>query len=557
MCFLCAGLCLADTPAQSQQTGEEQVFADIQARLQQQSSQIEQLQAQVASLQQGAAAMPAAYTPPESVMAVPMAAPAVQKLPEDYVVGTDLSVKSSMKDGMFLWLETPNKDFTMHLGGWMQLDNVWFGESQGLKTPKGPNAGPAQGVASGATLGGIGSLQDGVYFRRVRPFAEGVFWETGEYRLILAMENSQFFGTGFDEFWVGAKDLPLIGSFRIGHVKNPIGLEADMTASSRAMTFMERSAYSEAIELNQNFGTGIWFGDAFWEQRATASCGFLRPDLGASSGVFFGDGQYMIQGRITGLPIYEDEGRHLLHLGISGGWRDGTNNLANAPFADNTIQLRAREELRDDNPAGGGPSVVINANSNRLIDTGIIASNEIFLTGLELLYIRGPMSFQSEYGWNWVDHAIGIAPSPTGFHPPLAPPQNYMFHGGYMQLAYTLTGENRAYDKRMGTLAREYFGKRGPYGTMWITRDEEGNIISSWGAWEIAARYSYVDLNSGFGQNRIQGGEMQGVTVAVNWYLNTNMTVNFNWVHDYRYDLPAGSIPGTVNGYGARVQFQF
>ena len=53
------------------------------------------------------------------------------------------------------------------------------------------------------------------------------------------------------------------------------------------------------------------------------------------------------------------------------------------------------------------------------------------------------------------------ASRPTGstFHPALVPPQNYMFNGGYIQLAYTLTGENRAYDKRGGTLAREYFGK--------------------------------------------------------------------------------------------------
>ena len=37
-----------------------------------------------------------------------------------------------------------------------------------------------------------------------------------------------------------------------------------------------------------------------------------------------------------------------------------------------------------------------------------------------------------------------------------------MFNGGYVQLAYTLTGENRAYDKRGGTLARYYFGNQGP-----------------------------------------------------------------------------------------------
>ena len=55
-----------------------------------------------------------------------------------------------------------------------------------------------------------------------------------------------------------------------------------------------------------------------------------------------------MQARLTGLPLYEDEGRHLLHLGVSGGWRNGTTNLATSPF--HTIQLRARPELRDDVP---------------------------------------------------------------------------------------------------------------------------------------------------------------------------------------------------------------
>ena len=65
---------------------------------------------------------------------------------------------------------------------------------------------------------------------------------------------------------------------------------------------------------------------------------------------------------------------------------------------------------------------------------------------------------------------------------PFAAPQNYMFNGGYIQLAYTLTGENRAYDKRVGTLAREYFGKRGPYENAWIVRDDGRQLDAGAGA---------------------------------------------------------------------------
>ena len=159
----------------------------------------------------------------------------------------------------------------------------------------------------------------------------------------------------------------MIGSLRLGHIKTPMGLEADMSSSSRSMTFMERSSYSEAIELSQNFGTGIWAGGSYADDRITYQTMVFRPDNG-NSGDFFGDGQYAFQSRVTCLPFYEDQGRHLLHLGISGGWRDGTNNLANANYIGNTVTLQARPELRDDDPAGG--QAITNSNSSRMVSTG-------------------------------------------------------------------------------------------------------------------------------------------------------------------------------------------
>ena len=139
-----------------------------------------------------------------------------------------------------------------------------------------------------------------------------------------------------------------------------------------------------------------------------------------------------MQGRLTGLPIYEDEGRDLLHLGLSGGWRSGTANSPAATYAGNTIELPARPEMRDDDPAGSpGGQAIPNANSNRMIDTGAIAADNEYLMGLESLYIRGPFSFQAEYGWNWIDNAIGVVDSTAGGRPNSPRPQNYVFNGGY------------------------------------------------------------------------------------------------------------------------------
>jgi phosphate-selective porin OprO/OprP len=283
----------------------------------------------------------------------------------------------------------------------------------------------------------------------------------------------------------------------------------------------------------------------------------FRTDQAAVTGSYFGDGQYGFEGRITGLPIYENDGRDLLHLGISGGWRNGSNNLATSSYR--TFQLRARPELRDDDPAGspsGSPSIP-DADSNRFVDTGVIAAENDFLMGLELLYIRGPFSVQVEYGWNFLDHAIGAAPSGFTLNPAIVPPQDYVFSGGYFQLAYTLTGENRNYDRRMGTLARDYYGTTGPYTNAWLTRDENGCLNWGLGTWEIACRYSYVDLNDGSGLNRIQGGKFNGVSVALNWYLNRNANVMFDWIYNQRSNVPLGVVEGYVSGFGIEVQFQF
>ena len=402
---------------------------------------------------------------------------------------------------------------------------------------------------------GSAILKTASIFRRIRIFAEGTFWENGEYRLIPALENDQFQTIGLDEFWFGAKDLPLVGSLRLGHVKNAIGLEGDMTASSRCMTFMERSAYSESIELNQNFVTGLWLSDNYFDQRMTWEAVAFRPDNGSSSGVFFGDGQAGVQGRLTGLPVYENDGRDLLHVAVSGGYRNGTVNNLVSPF--HVFQLRVRPELRDDDPAAPGPGVIPNANSNRLLDTGVIAAQTDYLLGLETLWIRGPFSFQAEYGWNFLNGAFGVAPTGTTLHPPITPPQDYVFNGGYLQIAYTLTGENRAYDRRVGTLAREYYGKSGPFSNAWLIRDDEGHLHCGHGAWEVAARYTYVNLNDGVGLNRIQGGVLNGLTLALNWYANTNLNVMCDWAYDQRTDLAPGTFSGFTSGWGIEVQFQF
>ena len=199
------------------------------------------------------------------------------------------------------------------------------------------------------------------------------------------------------------------------------------------------------------------------------------------------------------------------------------------------------------------------ANANRIIDTGAINCQTEYLLGTEMLYIRGPWSFQAEYGWNFLNNAqLATVPG--------RPVENYVFSGGYMQLSYMLTGENRHYDKRFGTLSRYYLGGEGPYENAFLVRDALGDLCCGRGAWELAFRYSYVDLNSDLDLGSggwIKGGIANGASVALNWYLNANLSVMTDWVYDYRYDAtstanPLLAIPnGSTNGVGTEVQLTF
>src|SRR5439155_20677235 len=127
------------------------------------------------------------------------------------------------------------------------------------------------------------------------------------------------------------------------------------------------------------------------------------------------------------------------------------------------------------------------------------------------------------------------------------------FNGGYVQAAYFLTGENRLYDKRFGRLGTLYDR---PNTSFWAVRDEDGCWNLGRGAWEVAVRYSYLNLNDG----PIDGGLMQGWTVGLNWYLSTNVKVQLEYMDDARWHKTtagSGTVSGGVNGFGIRTQLMF
>jgi phosphate-selective porin OprO/OprP len=140
----------------------------------------------------------------------------------------------------------------------------------------------------------------------------------------------------------------------------------------------------------------------------------------------------------------------------------------------------------------------------------------------------------------------------------IAGPQVF-YHGAYVQGGYFLTGENCGYNKQMGALDynvkpfKEFFA---------LGRDQ---WFCGCGAWEIAARYSYVNLASTAPTAIIipppsvppspNPGIVNDFTLALNWWWNQYTRVQFNWINCNTN--PNGAPSGTTNIYATRFQFEF
>jgi len=123
------------------------------------------------------------------------------------------------------------------------------------------------------------------------------------------------------------------------------------------------------------------------------------------------------------------------------------------------------------------------------------------------------------------------------------------FNGGYAEASYTLTGEHRKYSPGSGA----YGGITPSHPFSWSG--------GQWGAFEVGARYSIIDLNDLFtpglstaSTNGVAGGEQQVITLGVNWYLNSNIRFMLDYLHGM-VDKDSGSAATAPLGSGIGGRF--
>jgi phosphate-selective porin OprO/OprP len=300
----------------------------------------------------------------------------------------------------------------------------------------------------------------------------------------------------------------------------------DEATSSNDIMFLERASPATvatniaAGDFRSVFG-GRWYNDWMWAgayvtgplSGAIHSGSSLTPNgLTEQIGGF---------GRLTFQLVNEKD--RSFHIGgnVESLFKPSLNRITNTQ----TLTLSDRPELRID------PTTILT--------TGAIANvSSAQVYSAEAAASYGPLYAQGEYFFYDVDRTfLAVLPS---LH----------FQGGYAQASWAITGESRPYNTGSGAY------------TSIVPANPFSISGGGWGAWEIAARYSYVNLNDRLGfADGIAGGKQTIYTAGLNWYPNRNVRFMVNYLHTIIDKQISAVNPGdagaTIDAVAMRTQVAF
>ncbi|MEI9988869.1 MAG: porin [Rhizomicrobium sp.] len=451
---------------------------------------------------------------------------------------------------------SPDGNFSLAIRGLAQLD--WGYYSQG-------NAASSLPTAFGPDLG------SGANFRRVYLGLQGKAFGNWSYNL-----NFDFGGSGGTETpgHIQSVYLQYDGlapfAFRVGAYPPPASIEDGTSAGDTI--FLERNAPSD---LQRNIAGG--------DGRVSASLLYLGEEVfGAVSytGNKVQDGaKALAAAGATVAPNYDEQqavvGRlsdRFWHtasanfvVGINGTYvikppdsvPHGSANLSTTPGATalNSVTL------------SDPPELTIDSNGTLLATTGSLPTKHVSQWGAEAA--GNFLNFYGQAGY----YGFQVDRAPVAFtqftaaatsHTSILQPSNNSFSGWYAQATWILTGEQKPYNQATGSFTAPKVAH--PFGF---------GPDAGWGAFELAGRFSELDLNShaldpanvitawpsGLSRtytyyNTVRGGDQRIVTAALNWYPNNfvKFAVQYQYIQVSRLQSPAAvtttgtpSLP-TVNG---------
>jgi phosphate-selective porin OprO and OprP len=370
-------------------------------------------------------------------------------------------------------------------------------------------------------------LSDGANVRRARIGVVGKFMGDWDYGLIYD------FGGSTDSVPVsGIENAYLIyNGFYRHHEQFPVAIDfgvidvpwtLDETISANDILFMERSSAQviatefgggdsrTAFGLRSNsdrYFLGVYLTGPTTGALHTYTTGTCPPtaspdDCTGPQLAFLARGSYQL--------IQTDEGS--LHFGLDFGdlFRPrGSTNLE-------TITLTDRPELRID--------------PTDFIGTGAMPASGGMVLGVEAAGAYENAFIEGEYYHYSIDR-IGLP--------------GVDFNGGYVQASYSLGGR------------RHYKAGAGSY-TGVIPENPLSFSTGGWGALELAARYSVIDLNDTSVASPVYGGDQQTYGIGLNYYPNDNMRFMLDFDH-VNITVPGGTTAkgASFDTIAARTQIDF
>jgi phosphate-selective porin OprO/OprP len=435
----------------------------------------------------------------------------------------------SFKNGLFV--ETEDKAFNFKIGGRIQADG---GFSSSADTMSRSNVG----------------------FRRAQIWVEGKAYKNWFYRFQYDFTNTGVAGIR-DAFIAYRQKLMPEGitkepvTFQVGNFFEPFSMET--TSSTSNITFLER-AMPTVLAPSRHIGAAVGVGDKLWSVKTGIFS--TSPQDTATAPPTSGAQYWDAAVRATYAPLQEED--KLLHVGSSFRYHKPNDSTAATDAA--FLRPGAGTEREEADVLGGSGtwsrvstaqdmtcaasgSLATTATGLGLLSAPFIMKNGClkyaYSYGFEAAAAYGPFSLQGEYIATRYerDPLNALLLGNNGG-------SSLQASGYYVQGSFFLTGESKAevyngYDKN--------WSSPGTFGAIKI-KDPVNK--GGWGAWEVAARFSELNLNNGglvdgnfvyaataagsaaqkaLANTATLGGRQENLTIGLNWYPVNGFRLQANW----------------------------
>lgn len=336
-------------------------------------------------------------------------------------------------------------------------------------------------------------FSSGNNFRRARFGASGTLFKDWSYEFIYDFGSSGTEGSSISSAFIQYDGLAPV-HIKLGAYAPPENFDDSTSASD--ILFLERAqptdlARSIAGADGRDAATIFAYDDNYF-----AALSYTGGVVGDSA-VF--DEQQALVGRAAYRFVKTPDAN--LAIGGDATYVFSLADTAAGPNSPSAFRLRERPELN------------VDSNNFRLIDTGTIDADHVWEWGVEAAGNWQNLYGQGGYFGYSVARRNSVLSDPS-------------FDGWYVQASWVLTGEAKPYKADKGA-----FGLPTPSDP--FTLDGAGI-----GAWELAGRYSVLDLNDNAGiaglptpAGGVRGGRQSIWSVGLNWYPNNAIRFLLDYQH--------------------------